>query len=209
MSLMPIYKRWCVQLPLRWLISRGQNDAFLIKCQQRTSRAKNESMDVQPAGEGGGQWSSVRLLLLRFNEQEYWHFFLPLGFQPIDSGNCHCGCDYLENLHVTRRTNACETEAALVEFQLNWSLMVPTLSPVRALQWRQGGRKKYLGTVLDDKLATNPDSRDLGRLRGSHRQISFKNVLFMFDWATFNLCGKSAGFFFPGNLKTSQEKKKK
>lgn len=48
---------------------------------------------------------------------------------------------FLKDSHIMHRINVCKTEAMLVDFQLNWSLMVPTLSPVRALQWRQEGSK--------------------------------------------------------------------
>lgn len=127
MSLMSIYKRWCIQLPLRWLILWGQMMHFWSKVsREHYGPRKTVWISSQQGGVSGARLGfyysasmskniAVRKLALRL-----W---------------------VLENSHIMRRTNVCKTEATLVEFQLNWSLMVPTLSPVRALQWRQEGSK--------------------------------------------------------------------
>lgn len=109
---------------------------FWSKVSREHHRGEKNSMDSQPAG--GCHWSPARLVLLCFNEQEYCNF---LPFSTYRFRKLAFRLWFLKDSHIMHRINVCKTEAMLVDFQLNWSLMVPTLSPVRALQWRQEGSK--------------------------------------------------------------------
>lgn len=97
---------------------------------------------------------------------------------------------FLKDLHIMHRINVCKTEAMLVDFQLNWSLMVPTLSPVRALQWRQEGSKSTWALSWMTNWPWTQTQEIWEGWEVSTDRSLLKNVLFMFDWATFNLCSK-------------------